>query len=212
MVLCGGGLRAGWGAGWVRVGQSPVGDAHGAGSLHSAEDNDDDNDANVCGSELPYRTVASYRRVAAGGLHIRHRSHAQTFRRGAIRADHCRQPRPGLRDVGAPVIGIVSSTGAVLKVHSEAAGQWCQFSCDAPPPLILARGAVVFAAMHWMPSYCGPDPGSSVRLRLALPHSTVITIPVRNLGGAAKPIYAPSCTPALGETRLSVERFGYHQG
>jgi hypothetical protein len=67
-------------------------------------------------------------------------------------------------------------------------------------------------AKAWRPSYCGPDPGSSVRLRLALPHSTVITIPVRNLGGAAKPIYAPSCTPALGETRLSVERFGYHQG
>ncbi|MHB1474743.1 MAG: hypothetical protein ACYCV4_14185 [Dermatophilaceae bacterium] len=52
----------------MRVGQSPVGDAHGAGSLHSAEDgddndndNDNDDDANVCGSELQYRTVASYR-------------------------------------------------------------------------------------------------------------------------------------------------------
>lgn len=113
---------------------------------------------------------------------------------------------------GPPTIDIVSSTGVVLKVHSDAAGQWCQYSCGAPPQLILAPGAAVLAGMSWQPSYCGPDPGSSVRLRVALPHSTEVTIPVRNLGGAAKPIYSPSCTPALGETRLSVERFGDPQG
>jgi len=113
---------------------------------------------------------------------------------------------------GAPVVSVVSYAGAVLKVPSEPAGQWCQFSCDAPQQLTLARGAVVFAGMHWSPSFCAPDPGGSVRLRVALSHSTVTTIPVRNLGGAGKPIHAPSCTPALAQSRLSVERFGQHEG
>ena len=113
---------------------------------------------------------------------------------------------------GFPAISIVSSTGAVLKVHSEAARQWCQYSCGTPRLLTLAPGAVVLAGMQWQPSYCGPDPGSRVLLRVALTHSTSVKVPVRNLGGAGKPIYAPSCTPALGETRLTVESFGDHQG
>lgn len=105
-----------------------------------------------------------------------------------------------------PLIGIVSSTGAVLNVRSVA-DRGCRLSCTAPAHLFLRVGAVAVAGMAWEPSYCGADPGNGVRLRVTLPGGTVTTIAVHNLGGAGKPIHAPSCTPALAETRLFVERF-----
>lgn len=111
---------------------------------------------------------------------------------------------------GRPLIGIVSSTGVVLNVRSVA-DRGCRLSCNAPAHLFLRVGAVSVAGMQWEPSYCGADPGSDVRLRVTLPGGTVTTIAVRNLGGAGKPIHAPSCTPALAETRLFVERFAGQQ-
>ena len=111
---------------------------------------------------------------------------------------------------GRPLIGIVSSTGAMLNVRSVA-DRGCRLSCNAPADLFLRMGAVAVTGMRWEPSYCGPDPGSDVHLRVTLPGGTVTTITVRNLGGAGKPIHAPSCTPALAETRLFVERFADQQ-
>ena len=111
---------------------------------------------------------------------------------------------------GRPLIGIVSSTGAVLNVRSVA-DRGCRLSCNAPAHLFLRMGAVAVAGMQWEPSYCGADPGSDVRLRVTLPGGMVTTISVRNLGGAGKPLHAPSCTPALAETRLFVERFADQQ-
>jgi hypothetical protein len=111
---------------------------------------------------------------------------------------------------GRPFIGIVPSTGAVLNVRSVP-DRGCRLSCTAPAHLFLRVGAVAVAGMEWEPSYCGADPGSDVRLRVTLPGGTVTTIAVRNLGGAGKPIHAPSCTPALAETRLFVERFAGQQ-
>ena len=112
---------------------------------------------------------------------------------------------------GRPVIGIVSSTGAMLNVRSVPE-RGCRLSCTAPAHLFLLVGAAAVAGTRWEPSYCGSDPGSDVHLRVTLPGGTVSTIAVRNLGGAGKPIHAPSCTRALAETRLFVERFADHKG
>lgn len=107
-------------------------------------------------------------------------------------------------------IRLVSSGGQPLPVPMVV-GAFCRLACGAPAELDLPTGATAVAGMSWEPSYCGPDPGPGVRLGVALRGGVEASVPVANLGGAARPVYAPSCTSALPPGRLSVERFGLQQ-
>ncbi|GAA1241909.1 DUF4232 domain-containing protein [Oryzihumus leptocrescens] len=111
---------------------------------------------------------------------------------------------------GPPRIRLLTSGGLPLRVPTVV-GAFCRLACGAPAELHLQTGATAVAGLSWEPSYCGPDPGPGVRLGVALRGSIEARVPVRNLGGAARPVYAPSCTSALPPGRLSVERFGLQE-
>ena len=111
---------------------------------------------------------------------------------------------------GRPRIRLLTSGGQPLPV-ATVVGASCQLACGAPAELHLPTGASAVAGLSWEPSYCGPDPGPGVRLGVTLPGGVEARVPVRNLGGAGRPFYAPSCTSALTTGRLSVERFGLQQ-
>ncbi|MGZ4747163.1 MAG: DUF4232 domain-containing protein [Oryzihumus sp.] len=108
---------------------------------------------------------------------------------------------------GHPRILLLTAGGQLLPVLTVV-GAFCQLACRAPAELHLQTGATAVAGLSWEPSYCGPDPGPGIRLGVTLRGSVEARVPVRNLGGAARPVYAPSCMSALPPGRLSVERFG----
>jgi hypothetical protein len=118
------------------------------------------------------------------------------------------------RLMGPPMITLLGAHGNPLPVKSRLQAAGCRLSCGNAPtggvPLNAGRSAIV--GLDWRPSYCAPDPGPGIQVRLELRDGTNKTATVRYADSSSGSVQVPGCAAAVAAGQLNVEPFSPLRG